>query len=95
MNTPKKIMWINHPEFTNEIQGLIGEQEIFTIKPINKNLDQWNLFSWAFKNETFNNSASSRNLGTFLNSELAKDFAEQKWNQFVNELISIDSNVGF
>jgi hypothetical protein len=26
---------------------------------------------------------------------LAKDYAEQKWNQFVNELISIDSNVSF
>jgi len=95
MNTAKKIVWRNHPNFTNEIQGLIGEQEIFTIKSINKNLDQWNLFSWAFKNETFNNSASSRNLGTFLNSELAKDYAEQKWSQFVKELISIDSNVGF
>jgi hypothetical protein len=95
MSIAKKIVWRNHPDFTNEIQGLIGEQEIFTIKSINKNLDQWNLFSWAFRNETFNNSASSRNLGTFLNSELAKDYAEQKWNQFVNELISIDSNVGF
>lgn len=95
MNMAKKIVWRNHPDFINEIQGLIGEQELFTIKPINKSLDQWNLFSWAFRNETFNNSASSRNLGTFLNSELAKDYAEQKWNQFVNELISNDSNVGF
>jgi len=95
MSTAKKITWRNHPEYTNDIQGLMGEQEIFTIRPANKNLDQWHLYSWAFRNETFNNSTSSKNLGTFLNLELAKDFAEQKWNQFVKELISIDSNVGF
>ena len=95
MSLAKKIIWKNHPEFPNEIQGLMEDQEIFTIKPVNKNLDQWNLLSWAFRNETFHNSASSKNLGTFLNSELAKDYAEQKWTQFVNELISVGSNVGF
>lgn len=83
----KNIDWNNHPNFPNEIQGMFDGQEIFTIKPLNKNCDQWVLFSWAFKNETFNNSTNSKNLGTFISVNYAKEFAENKWNSFVNELI--------
>jgi len=89
MKKAKDITWKNHPEFQNEIQGIFNEQEIFTIKPMNKNSNQYNLFSWGFRNETFNHSTNSKNLGTFLSIESAKSFAEDKWNSFVNELIII------
>ena len=88
----KNITWKTHPEFSNEIQGLFEDQEIFTIKPLGKNSGQWILHSWAFKNETFNNSTNSKNLGTFLSVDSAQEFAENKWYHFVNELIEIPVN---
>lgn len=91
MKQPKKITWKNHPEFPTDIQGILNEQEIFTIRPIAKNSNELNLFSWAFKNDTFNNSTSSKNLGTFISSDSAKIFAEEKWTEYVNNLI--DSNL--
>jgi len=88
----KNITWKNHSEFANEIQGIFENQEIFTIKPVGKNSGQWILYSWAFRNETFNNSTNSKNLGTFLSVNLAQQFAEDKWNQFVNELLEASLN---
>lgn len=83
----KEITWKNHSEFQTEIQGLYKDQEVFTIKPTGKNSNQWVLLSWAFKNETFNHSTNSKQLGVFLSVESAKYFAEEKWNEFVNELV--------
>ena len=88
----KKIEWKNHERLPKELQGFVNDQEVFTIKPMNKNADQWSLVSWGFKNDTFNNSSSSKSLGIFLDIEVAKDFAEQKWLEFVNNLMLIESN---
>lgn len=88
----KNIVWKNHPEFSTEIQGIFETQEIFTIKPVGKNSNQWILISWAFKNETFNNSTNSKNLGTFLSIDSAQQFAEDKWNHFVKDLIESPVN---
>ncbi len=89
MHKVKNIIWQNHPEFNTEIQGIFQGQEIFTIKPIGKNSGQWSLQSWAFKNETFNNSTNSKNLGIFLSVDIAQEYAENKWNEFVNELLDV------
>lgn len=82
----KKINWKNHDEFPNEIQGMIDDQEVFTIKPI-KNSNQVKLLSWPFKNETFVRSTASKDLGTFLSESQAKDYAETSWESFVNNLL--------
>lgn len=87
MKKPKIIVWRTHPQFTNEIQGLLEDQEIFTIKPAGKNSNQFTLVSWAFKNETFNNSSNSKILGSFLSVDYAKEYAENKWFSFVDELL--------
>lgn len=87
MKQAQEIKWINHPELQNEIQGFFNNQEIFTIKPAGKNNPQWVLLSWGFRNETFNHSTSSKNLGNFLSTDQAKEFAENKWQCFVNELV--------
>lgn len=83
----QEITWKTHPEFQNETQGFFIDQEIFTIKNLSKNNNQFTLLSWGFKNETFNHSTSSKNLGIFLSIDQAKDFAEKKWQSFINELI--------
>ena len=82
----KKIEWKNHPDLKGELQGMVDGQELFTIKPI-KNSNQVQLLSWAFKNDIFNNSASSKSLGIFLSESNAKDYAETSWESFVNNLL--------
>ena len=88
MFTIQEIKWQNHREFNSEIQGIFNGQEIFTIKPVGKNSNQWSLLSWAFKNETFNNSTNPKELGVFSSIDSAQKLAESKWNDFVNQLVT-------
>lgn len=87
-NIAKKIEWKLHPDFPNEIQGLLNEKELFTIKPIDKQFSKWSLCSWAFKNDLFNNSSQSKFIGEFTCPDLAKMKAETLWQKFVTDLLS-------
>lgn len=87
MKKGKEIKWNEHPEFKNDFQGKVNDQEVFNIKPL-KNSTQWVLTSWPYKTEAFNNSFNSKQLGVFLDIGTAKDFAENKWQSFISELSS-------
>lgn len=86
----KTINWKQHPDFQDNYQGFVGEQELFTIVNIGKKDQLFELKSWAPKTNAFYNSSSSRRLGEFSTLKLAQYEAQIKWEEFVNSMLEVD-----
>ncbi len=86
----KNINWQQHPDFPDNYQGLVGEQEVVTIVNIGKKDQLFELKSWPLKSNTFYNSSSSKKLGEFSTLKLAQYEAQIKWEEFFNSILEID-----
>ncbi len=86
----KTINWKQHPDFPDNYQGLIGEQELFTIVNIGKKDQMFELKSWCPKSNTFHTSSSSRKLGEYQTLKLAQYEAQVKWEEFTGSLLEVE-----
>lgn len=87
----KTIQWQNHPDYPLVYQGMIGDQELFTITDITKkDIGNFQLQSSCIKSNTFYCSATLKPLGEFRTINLAKVEAQLKWDEFINSLIEFD-----
>lgn len=86
----KSIIWVQHPDFQDNHQGKIDEQEIFTIVNIGKKDQLFELKSWPIRSDTFHFSTSSKKLGEYRTLAEAKTQAEIKWSEFTNSLMQTE-----
>ncbi len=84
MTKPQTIQWQTHE--SGDIQGLINEKEIFTIKAVGKKQDTYNLVSWPITSELFHKSAINKTVGNFDSPEKAKQVAQEKFDEYVMSL---------
>lgn len=87
----KTINWKQHPEYPNVYQGLIGEQELFTIMDESKkDVGIFKLQSANPKSTTFHYCTTLKFLGEFRSLDLAKVEAQMKWEEFTNGLLYVE-----
>ncbi len=86
----KTIIWNQHPQYQDNYQGKIGDQELFTIINIGKKDINFELKSYPIKTDTFHPSSSGKKLGEFKSLELAKAHAIMKWEEFTNSLLEVE-----
>lgn len=90
----KTINWKQHPDYQTVYQGMIGEQELFTITDIsNKNISNFKLQSANPKSNSFHYCTTLKFLGEFRTLELAKVEAQIKWEEFTNGLLQIEEMI--
>lgn len=90
----KTINWKQHPEYATVYQGLIGEQELFTINDESKkDIGIFKLQSANPKTTTFHYCTSLKFLGEFRSLDLAKVEAQMKWEEFTNGLLQIEEQI--
>ena len=84
---PKTINWKEHASYPDVIQGMIGEQEVFTITK-DKKKDTFTLVSWPLKTECFHQSTATKNFGNFNSIAEAETLAENKWKDYILSLMN-------
>ena len=90
----KTINWKKHNDYPDVYQGLIEEQEIFSITDVSKkDIPNFKLQSANPKSDIFHYCTSLKFLGEFRTLDLAKVSAQMKWEEFVNSLIEVEQPV--